>query len=106
MTQYKIMKVGIYFSKIDHKLIKILDEKFDCYVTESISIYRHSPDLSLSFTHETSRLINKTYFEERNPYVILLEKEEGEKLWKEWMRVYENLKKRTIKLSKFYGKIS
>ena len=91
------MKVGVYFSKTDHKLIKILDEKFDCYVTESISIYRL--DSSLSFTHEASRLINKTYFE--NPYVILLEKEEGEKLWKEWMGTYENFKERTIKLSKF-----
>lgn len=101
------MKAGVYFQKTDHKLIKILDENFNDYVIESISIYRSHADCpSLSFTHETPRLINKTYFEERHLYAISLEKEEGEKLWKEWMRNYENLRKRTIKLSKFYGKIS
>lgn len=104
------LKVGDFI--LSHKkclLIKIIKEKDDSYITESLEMRKGWEGLELSYEHnyeigKDSYLLNDSrsdnYFSS-----VLLEKEEGEKMWEKRMKVYNSFFKRTIKIGKFYGKI-
>jgi hypothetical protein len=105
------LKVGDFI--LSHKkclLIKIIKEKDDSYITNCLEMRKGWEGLELSF--EANYEIGKdSYFVKgiSRPddyfFSILLEKEEGEKMWEKRMKVYNSFFERTIKIGKFYGKI-
>ncbi len=105
------LKVGDFI--LSHKkclLIKIIKEKDDSYITESLEMRKGWEGLELSYEHNYE-IGKDSYFVKgiSRPddyfFSTLLEKEEGEKMWEKRMKVYNSFFKRTIKIGKFYGKI-